>query len=69
MKCTEIEPKKCMTDAAEENSVDCYKRKRNIVEAEKNHYNRYSNIRTAFLKTRGRNIDVKQEGEKPRQEF
>lgn len=45
------------------------KRKRNIVEAEENHYNRYGNIRTAFLKTREGHIDVKQEGDEPRQEF
>lgn len=29
-----------------------------MVVAEKNHYNRYGNIRIEFLKTRERNIDV-----------
>lgn len=39
-----------------------------MVEAE-NLYNRYGNIRTAFLKTRGRNIDVNEKGDEPRQEL
>jgi len=40
-----------------------------VVEAKKNHYNRYGNIRTAVLKTRERNIDVNVQGDEPRQEF
>lgn len=40
-----------------------------MVEAEKNLYNRYGNTRTAFLKTRERNIDVNEKGDEPRQEL
>lgn len=40
-----------------------------MVEAEKNNYNTYGNIRTAFLKTRKGNVDGNEKGGEPRQEF
>lgn len=40
-----------------------------MVEAEKNHCNKYVNMRTAFLKNGERNIDVDEKGGEPRQEF
>lgn len=45
-----------MTDVSEANSLERQQCKRNMVEAEENHYNRYGNIRTAFLNTREREI-------------
>lgn len=44
-------------------------RKGTMVVAEKNHYNRYDNIRIAFLKIRERNIDVNEKGDEPRHKF